>query len=310
MTVPTTAPPLASVIALPRMVQNHRDLLGSFVWRDLAARYEGSLLGRAWPLVYPLMLLAIYHLVFATFLGLKFGGQSPLGDGWAGTIYMLSGILPWLAFAEGLAKSTSVVLDNSNLIKKIAFPSELLPTYVSVAQSIHLAISLALFLALYLVVQFTAGDGVGAAGERMANLVFLPIPVILQFCFGLGLGFLLATVNVYLRDLQQMVPVGTLLWMLISPIFYGVELVERQVYGWTDGAGVFHPGTGQEWMLTLVEFNPVYHLLVMYRSVFRVDAGTAFPWNSCAIFAGISFVVLAVGHHLFVRSKGSFADEV
>ncbi len=289
-------------LAFPRVVYRQRDLLRSFVWRDLAARYEGSLLGRLWPLIYPMLLLGIYHLVFARFLKLKFGeGATWLDGGYETTFYMLSGILPWLCFADTTARSTNVVMENSNLIKKIAFPSELLPTYVAVAQLIHNLISMGLFMIFYLAVCFFARpDDVSVSdGLRLAShLLYLPIPLFLQFLFSLGLGMLLSAANVFIRDLNQMMPVALLLWMLVSPIFYPVSMVAQ---------AASEPGS--EWMMTALKINPVYHLLSMYRAVFP-SGDVPFPWDSCAIFGALSVVLFFLGHRFFLATKGLFPDEV
>ena len=144
---------VSSTLNFPRVAYQNRDLLRSFVWRDIASRYEGSYLGKLLPIIYPLLLLALYHLVFAKFLGLKFGEDNPLvNGGWTTTFYLLSGILPWLAFADTMSRSTSVVLENANLIKKVAFPSEMLPTFVVLTQLVQFLIGLVLLSVLYAIV--------------------------------------------------------------------------------------------------------------------------------------------------------------
>lgn len=306
---------IRSALSFPRVAWSHRDLLRSFVWRDLAARYEGSMLGRLLPIVYPAMLLGLYHLVFATFLGLKMGEDNAMPEGWQTTFYLLAGVLPWLAIADSLARSTQVVVENSNLIKKIAFPSELLPVFVSLAQVINLLISMALLVGLYLVVMGTGWSGV-PAGEGIAaasHLLYLPVPLVLQLLFCIGLGMILATINVFVRDLSQMVGVFLLLWMLVSPVFYNRDLVERNAVE-----------KDSEWMLSVMDVNPICHLLSMYRSCFPQDFITvgepgaeiiiwqaaAFPWASCGIFAAFSVALFVVGHWMFVSCKGQFPDEV
>jgi lipopolysaccharide transport system permease protein len=278
-------------------------MLRSFVWRDLASRYEGSMLGWLWPLVYPLLLLGVYHLVFAEFLQVKFGGMnSALDPGWVTTFYMLSGILPWLAFADTLARSTNVIVENSNLIKKIAFPSELLPTFVATTHLIQFVISIALLVVVYLVVCLLGLAGVSSSegASLAANLIWLPIPIVLQYIFLLGASMVLATVNVFVRDLMQVMPVTLLLWMLVSPIFYNVETVR----------GVVDQNPEKAWMLSLMQFNPVFHLLEMYRACFPSAMNHAFPWASCGIFAALAVALFLGGYWLFSAAKNSFADEV
>lgn len=299
-----------SVFSFPRVVLRHRDLLRSFVWRDLAARYEGSILGRLWPVLYPLLLLALYHMVFSVLLGLKFTeAENPLvGGGWSTTFYLLTGILPWIAFAECSSRCTSVVLENSNLIKKIAFPSELLPVFVVGAQTVHFLISLLFLVVLYLCVMLSgqAGPTFDQGLDLSRNLAFLPIPILLQLCFGLGVGMVLATLNVFARDVSQVVPVVLQLWMLITPIFYPLAQVQKVA-----------EEKGREWILTALSINPMYHFMAMYRACFSCEPAPgeawrvpAFPWGSCAVSAVLAVLVLALGHRIFVSCKGMFPDEV
>jgi ABC-type polysaccharide/polyol phosphate export permease len=291
-----------AAFAYPGVTLRHRELLGSFVWRELAARYEGSLMGRLWPVIYPAVLLAIYHFVFAQLLGLKMGGMNPIvGQGWATTFYMLSGILPWIFFSESVAGSTGVVLENANLIKKISFRSELLPCYVVVVNLFHFAISISLFMLLYSGIALFASNGTVSEGLVLLKpLVWMPVIILLQLVFTLGLGMLVSTLNVFLRDLRQVIPLLLLLWMFVTPIFYGIEMVERAVVD----------GKAEAWMVTLMQSNPLYHLLALYRAVFSGSPETVFPMMSLWIFAALATAMFVVGHGLFISCKGSFADEV
>lgn len=307
---------LRSAFGFPRLALRHHELLRSFVWRELAARYEGSLLGRLWPIIYPLVLLAIYHFVFAQLLGLKMGGHRPIaGEGWETTFFMLSGILPWIFFSESVAACTPVVLENANIIKKIAFPSQLLPSFVVIVTLFHFLIALVLFAALFAVVS-VVGVAVYEAPSLpqvgvvllhlhalpalLGKLLWLPLVVLLQVIFTLGLGMLVSTLNVFVRDLRQVVPLLLLLWMFVTPIFYDLRLVESAVAD----------GKADPWVLSLMQWNPILHLLELYRGVFSASPNVPFPIPACLIFTAISVVTFVVGHAAFVACKGHFADEV
>ncbi|HZL99713.1 MAG TPA: hypothetical protein VFD43_05610, partial [Planctomycetota bacterium] len=124
---------LTAALRLPLVLLRYRELLGAFVRRELKARIEGSILGRVWPIAQPALLFAIYYFIFVKILRIPFSDQlaphGPEADrvGWRSTFFLVIGILPWTALAESLGRGTGVVLENANLIKKIAFPSELLP---------------------------------------------------------------------------------------------------------------------------------------------------------------------------------------
>ena len=297
---------LRSALAFPATALRYRELLGSFVWRDLAARYEGSLLGRLWPVIYPAVLLAVYHFVFAQLLNIRFGSANPyVGEGWVTTFFMLSGILPWVFFSESIGASTGVVLENANLIKKIAFPSQLLPTFVVITNLIQFSIGLTLFVLLYVTVVLLGGAGGGAEGTTeygllLWPLLWLPLVVFLQVVFTTGLGMLLAALNVFIRDVRQIIPLALLLWMFLTPIFYDITMVEKAV----------EKGTAEPWMITVMQSNPLYHLMEMYRGVFLGFAKGGFPLVSLGIFSALAFTIFLIGHSVFQRSKGYFSDEV
>lgn len=288
---------IVEAMRFPRVALRHRDILAAFVVRDLKARYEGSLLGRLWPVLHPAMLLAVYALVFAKLLGQKFaaaGVEVVVGEGWVTTFFMLSGILPWICVVESLTRCTPVVIENNNLIKKVAFPSELLPTYATVVGFVQMLIGFALFVPLYAAVLLASGTGGGAAS--LASLLWLPLPIALQFVFVAGLGMLLAAVNVFVRDVGQVIPLATLVWMFFSPVFYRIETLTGVV--------------DVPWLATAMQFNPLVHLLALYRACFRYEEGATLPLDSLGIFAAIAFATFVFGHGCFQRWKGQFADEV
>jgi ABC-type polysaccharide/polyol phosphate export permease len=291
---------LTSALRFPGVVARHRDIVGAFVSRDLKARYEGSLLGRLWPVLQPALLLAVYSLVFTKMLSIPLkpvGATVPIGEGWITPFFMLSGILPWLCTVESVTRCTAVVVENGNLIKKVAFPSELLPTYSTVVGFVQMLIGFALFVPLYVVVVLvTTKDG--GAGELLRHLAWFPVPVVLQFVFVAGLGMLLAALNVYVRDIGQAVPLATMIWMFLSPIFYRVEMIASAT------------PAPPAWVITAMKCNPLYHLLAMYRAVFAYEAGTTFPLESLGIFAAIAVGTFLIGHGCFHLWKRGFPDEV
>ncbi len=292
---------IRSALLFPGVAHRHLDILKSFVYRDLQARYQGSILGRLWPLLHPLLLLGIYHLVFAEILGIRFAEESHLGgEGWKTTFFLLSGILPWVAFVETVARATNVVVENSNLIKKVAFPSELLPTYLVLVHLVQFLIGLVLLAVVYLIVAGTSPHVFEADGitKPMLRLLYLPIPMILQIVFTAGLAMLLATLNVFVRDLVQLMPLLLQVWMFLSPIFYSEQILENA------------KTLAGDWILPMLRFNPLYHLLAMYRALFFDPVSTPFPWRSMLVFAAIAAVTFVLGHGFFVRAKGRFADEV
>ncbi len=288
---------LAQALRFPSVAYAHKDVLGAFVRRELKSRYEGSLLGRLWPVLQPLVMLAVYAFVFSQLLGMKFTQPGTLvAERWAVGFFMLAGILPWIAFAESVNRGTHVVVENANLIKKIAFPSELLPTQIVLVGVATLLIGLALLTGLYAAVLLGTSDAPMA--ERLAafsHLAWLPAPLLLQVVFTTGLAMLLGAVNVFVRDVGSFMPLVMMIWNFLTPIFYPVALVERNAPLWAAAA---------------MRANPMYHLCALWRGVFCVERGVAFPYASLATFAAWSLAFYVVGFGCFHRWKGLFADEV
>ncbi len=278
------------LLKLPLLMVRHRDLLGSFVWRDLKARYEGSLLGRLWPLLNPLILFAVYYYVFAVIMkqrmmmqGRQVGDESTMG------LYIISGIVPWICFSESLLRCTGVVLENGNLVKKIAFPSQLLPVYAVIVGLVYEMIALALFI----VAKFLFFGGLPHAWWLL--LVAIPLQVI----FTLGLGLLLGALNIFIRDTAQIIGLILQLWFFATPIVYQASLI-------TDSLGE------KAW---LIQINPIYHLMELYRFalVYPNDMsldGHVSPFVSAIVFGAMAIVTFLPGYAFYLRTKGRFADEL
>lgn len=294
-------PFLLSALAFPAVALRHGDILSAFVRRDLAARYEGSLLGKLWPLLHPLLLLGVYSLVFVKMMGVKaaaIGAEVRVDEGWATTFFMISGILPWVCTVEALNRCAPVVVENNNLIKKVAFPSELLPTYTTMVSFVQMLIGLALFVPLYAgVMLFAPATPAAENAAELVNLAWLPLVLLVHFVFVTGLGMLLAAVNVFLRDVSQVIPLATLIWMFLTPVFFTEELVAQA-------------GKNLPWIVPAMKANPLYHLLALYRGCFHPERGTEFPLGALGVFSAIAAATFLLGHGCFQRWKGGFADEV
>ena len=200
--IPRSVPlnPLRDALKLPAVVIRHRELLGAFVRRELRARIEGSLLGRVWPVVQPALTFLIFYAIFGLVLGIQYSEDlaphPPAGPGWRATFYLITGILPWTALADSLGRGTGVVLENANLIKKIAFPSELLPLYQVVVFHVYFLIGFVILLGIELLVN----------GSLPGTLAWLPASLVVQMMFITGLTLLFSAANVFVRDVVQVVP--------------------------------------------------------------------------------------------------------
>ncbi len=288
---------LISALRLPVVLLRYRELLGAFVRRELKARIEGSILGRVWPVLQPAVLFAIYYMVFVKLLKIGFTDQlAPHGPeewakGWRSTFYLITGILPWTALAETLSRGTGVVLENNNLIKKIAFPSELLPIYQVVVYHVYFLVGFAVLLVI---------EGIVNGGLPI-TLLWFPVVLLTQMMFVTGLTMICSAANVFVRDVMQAVPMLLVFWMFTTPVFWDLSAI-YQSGKVTDDAFLDNAGT-------LMHYNPMAILLGIYRSIFSYG-NIPFPIVGLLKLFLVAAVVLWIGYAYFLRSKGRFADEV
>ena len=287
----------------------HRRLLREFVVRDLKARYVGSSMGFFWSVIFPLLNLAVYFIVFRLIMEVRFGDK--MGPE-ACAFWMLSGITVWTAFAETVSRSTNCLVENSNLIQKVVFPSEILPAFLTVSSLINMLIGIPLVL-LGVGFFILKGDTVGFVEVGTASLalfdgqviapppdrtlrwgismICLPLLMLGQGVFTLGLGYFLSTLNLFLRDTYHLVGVLVTFWMFATPIFYPVELVELA----RGGQFAF-----------ILDINPMHWLIECYREVLLF--GEWPPLHFILPFLLVALFTFAGGATFFRSQKARFPD--
>jgi lipopolysaccharide transport system permease protein len=297
-------PPRWTEVALriarfPALVLRHGDLVRSGVRRDLEARFQGTILSWAWPLVHPLFLFAVYYFIFTELLQFKLP-DLPEEKRAAMGVFMFTGIVAWSAFAETLTRGTSVIVDNGNLIKKLAFPSELLPLQVTLVSLTTMLLAVLVFLLGTLLTPIWPAPGWA--------VLWLPLILLFQGLFTYGLVLLSSTLQVFLRDTAQLVGILSTVWMFATPLFWVPEAMRAEV---------------QRYM-PLVRANPIYHLVQAWRGALMGDLsipGNAFVSGGevtsvaavpghLAVFACWALGAFVVGYGFFVLSQRRFADEV
>jgi ABC-type polysaccharide/polyol phosphate export permease len=257
-------------------IWRRRRLVWQLSLRDVRGKYAGSLMGVFWTVINPLLLLAVFTFIFAVVFKARFGGRAGLAPS---ALYILCGILPWLAFQDGLARAGTVVMENKNLVTRARFPLAALAAYPALSALSGQLIGAA---ALLLVAAFSLGP-------PGPSLLAFPLLLALQFALTLGLALALAAAAVYLRDLVHVLPVTLLCWMYATPIFYPEELVPER----------FH---------LVIVFNPLATLVTAYR---RVLLEAAWPETSALLtLAGFAAASLLIGSLVFARLSPGFADRL
>jgi lipopolysaccharide transport system permease protein len=256
-------------------VPRHAFLLKELVRRDFQGRYAGSVLGFVWSFIQPLWQLVLFSFVFSTVMKISLVGERTENFG----IFLFAGLLPWMAVQETVLRGSTAITDNAALVKKLRFPAGVLVLAVALAALLHEAIALAVFLIV-----------LAPLGElSWTNLPLLLLAVPLQLALALGVGLLLAGINVFFRDVAQLLGMVLQAWFYFTPIVYPLALVPER----------FQP---------LLELNPLTPLVSLYREAllgnrFQVPEGTAF-------LAVTGLATLAAGGWLFRRLAPGFSDQV
>lgn len=184
----------------------HRALIINFVKRDLLVRYKGSVMGIFWSVAHPFIMLLLYTLVFSGILRVQVG---PAEGTRIFALYLFCGMLPWNAFQDGMSRSTEVIFQHANLIKRTIFPSEILPAYIVLSCLVNELIGLTILLGAALL----TAHGLGL------SVLLLPVILLLQVAFTLGLAWIVAAINVFLRDVGQLLGMILTLWLFLTPSF-------------------------------------------------------------------------------------------
>ena len=270
--------------ALPRLLaspvrtiaQNHR-LIRSMARRDILARYRGSFGDVFWTVLNPLLLISTYFFVFGVVLGTRFG-QDQSRTGFA--LYFLAGMLPWLAFSEPVGRAAYVIVEHRNFVKKLMFPLDTLPVNQVVSGLVTELFGAGVFLVALLLIRHAVPPSV----------VWLPVLLIPQLLFTLGLCWFIAALGVYMRDLGQIMGLVLTIWFYVTPICYPETTKLAPA------------------IAALMRKNPMYVLVRGYRAVFLEGQAPAFlPLAKLWIVALLLFFL---GHVWFYRLRKSFADVI
>ncbi len=263
-----------SLLKFFRMIFLNRYMIRSLVIRDIRNRYTGSLLGFFWALVHPLTQLIIYYFVFSAVLKAKLGAEYT-DTNYA--VWLMIGMLPWMLFSEVINRSPGAVLEQANLIRKTVFPSEILPfIHVSAAMINHL-----IMLVILLVFLVALGQGISL------KIVWVPIYLLGVIIFALGLSWLLSALNVFLRDIGQILSVVINLWFFFTPIIYPSALIPAKFKPWLSLNPMLYPVEG-------------YRMALLGRISLDINGLVIlFTW-------GIIFFIF--GALIFRKLKPAFAD--
>lgn len=199
-----TIQPKSLVAVNLRDLWNYRELLFFFIWRDIKVRYKQTVIGAAWALLQPLLLMLIFTFFFSRLAGIRTDLPYPL--------FAYAGLLPWTFFANAVTNSGNSLIGNTNLITKVYFPRMLIPAAAVAASLVDLGIASLLLI----VMMFYYGTGL------RAGILILPLLITLVTLLASGIGMWMSALNVKYRDIRYALPFLIQVWMFASPVIYPV----------------------------------------------------------------------------------------
>lgn len=253
----------------------YRNLLLEFTKREIAIRYKGSYLGIIWSFLNPLFMLAVYTFVFGYIFKSKWNIQSDSQLTFAFVLF--SGLIPYNIFAEVFTRAPGLVINNANYVKKVVFPLEILPVAI---------LGSALFHALIGVIILVTGVWL-ILGTLHWTIIYLPLVLLPILFLSLGVGWFLASLGTFIRDISQLVNILVSAIMFLTPIFYPLSSVPK----------VFLP---------IYMINPITPVVDNMRKI--VIWGQMPDWSSLLIGILVSFGLSLGGLAWFRKTKKAFAD--
>lgn len=273
---------MLEIVKRIKLIFQHYELILKLASKEIKVRYKHPLLGFLWALFVPLCIIIIFKIVFSLVL------KIPIKE-YPFFIFLTTAVFPWNFFSLSVSNSVMCIQENNSLIKKLYFPREVIPLSIILANLINFILSFILILPLFYMF-----------GLRFNTyILFLPLIIILEFVFTVGISLIFCSLQVYFRDVKYIVEILLLLWFYLTPIFYPLDLI-------LDISKLFF----KFYML-----NPLAQIITLYR----ISLLESYIYNlpkelnlSYMIFNSItvSLIIFFLGLYSFKKLELRFADLV
>jgi ABC-2 type transport system permease protein len=267
------------------------ELLRNLIRKDLKVKYKGSTLGFAWSLANPLLLLAVYYVVFQIILP----GRVPYF-----AVYLMSGLLIWNAFMSSVSAACGSVVYNSNLVKKVRFPLPVLPLSAVGFALVHFVLQLGV---LFVVVAALRYNFIGL------QLLLLFPAFAVAMVFTVGLALLVAALNTRYRDTQHLLDVALIAWFWLNPIVYDAGLIRAHLHAWT-WVYFLNPMATVAATFQRAIYKKPYATVNGTRELILANPGYLWYLQELAIVGVLSLGVLWLGYRVFDRMQADFAEDL
>lgn len=245
-------------------------MIYNLVARDLKVKYKGSTLGFLWSLLNPLLMLVVYTVAFKYVIKLRVPNF---------TIFLFSALLPWTFLSSALSMGVTSISENSNLVKKVYFPREVLPLSIVLVNLFHFVLTFVVLIPALLFFKVTIGF----------SFLFLVVIIFFQSLFVMGLTFIAAAMNVYYRDVKHFLEVLLQLWFWVTPIIWAIDMIPEKFRDYA-------------------YLNPFTSYVKAYRDII-LDNRLPGPLT-LTLVAALGIAVFFLGELLFQKKQRRFAEEI
>lgn len=268
---------LSSFYSILRVVLNSRELLKALVLRDIKSRYTGSLFGFAWLIINPIVMLAIYTFVFSVVFNARWG-VSGSGSKLEFALVLFAGMMIFNLFSEVVSRAPTIILQNSNLVKKVVFPLEILVVASFGSALFNFISSFFVWLLLYFIVY----------GNMSVTLFLLPLFMLPCMFFIIGVGLIISALGVYLRDLQQVISLLMTVLLFMSPVFYPITALPEEYRHY-------------------LYLNPMTYIVEGFRGIVYFNS---FSYYDFFLFFITSIFIVSGGYYFFNKARRGFSDVI
>jgi lipopolysaccharide transport system permease protein len=248
---------------------SYRDLLFHLIWRDISVRYKQTVLGPAWAILQPLLLLTI----FTFFLG-RFGNID--SEGFPYAVFVFAGLIPWTLFSQGTPQASLSLMSQQSLLTKVYFPRLFVPVAAASVFLVDVAISLGMYavvLAYYRIMPSW-------------TVVLVPLLVFLTLIGTLSIGIMMSALTVFYHDFRHIVPFMIQIFMFATPVIYSAKVFSTRAQ-------------------LILSLNPMFGIISAYRSAIL---GTPWNFTSLAISTTTAVGLFICAVYYFRRTERHFAD--
>ena len=255
--------------------KKYRFLMNQMISRDFKVKYKRSVLGVLWSVLYPVLMMSVMAIVFSNMFKVRVEGVNYL-------VYLMTGLVIFNYFSEATNSAMTSVITNYSLINKVYIPKYIFP----LSKCLFVGINFILTLIPWFGIILLSNVGLGSVACPI-NVYFLLIPYafICVFIFTIGMGFILSTIAVFLKDILYIYGIIITIWTYFTPLFYDIKMLPENLQ-------------------TIFQLNPLYQFINFVRTIVLYgEVPSAFNFIMCAVYAAFSFLL---GSYIFKKNQDKF----